>query len=181
MTAAIGEPDGERIARWVREHSRALRGYVLALVRREDAADDLVQETFRRAWTARERYREQGQERAYLLRIADRLVFDRSRRLGVEVCVDEATWPEIEPEATTPLPLDELAARETNVELTLALEELSPVQKRVLLLRYFADLSFEQIAETLDCPLSTALSHCRRGLIALRKELGEKVLTEKVG
>jgi RNA polymerase sigma-70 factor (ECF subfamily) len=175
MTAANGEPDGQRIARWVCEHGRALHGYVLALVRRPEAADDVVQEVFRRAWIARDRYHEQGHERAYLLRIADRLVVDRSRRLGLEIHVDDATWKQVEPAINNPEPGDLLAAAETNTELAAALDCLTSTQKRVLLLRYFGDLTFEQIAETLGCPLSTALSHCRRGLIALRRLLPEEV------
>lgn len=175
MAAANGEPGGQRIARWVREHGRALRGYVLALVRRPEAADDVVQEVFRRAWIARDRYQDQGHERAYLLRIADRLVVDRSRRLGLEIHVDDATWKQVEPASDDPEPGDAIAMVETSAELTAALERLSSTQKRVLLLRYFGDLTFEQIAETLGCPLNTALSHCRRGLIALRRLLPEEV------
>src|SRR6266436_3717032 len=106
----------ERIARWVREHARAVRGYLLGLVRRADMADDLMQEVFQRAWQARDRYRDEGHERAFLLRIADRLVIDRSRRLGVEINIDEATWRTVEPPAPTELPLDALASGETNEE-----------------------------------------------------------------
>src|SRR5947209_2916413 len=98
----------ERLERWVREHAGAVRGYVLALVRRADAADDLVQEVFERAWQARGRYRDEGHERAYLLRIADRLVIDRSRRQRREINLDDATWHEVEPAADFQSPLDEL-------------------------------------------------------------------------
>jgi DNA-directed RNA polymerase specialized sigma24 family protein len=42
-----------------------------------------------------------------------------------------------------------------------------------MLLRYYGQLTFEQIALTLGCPLNTALSHCRRGLERLRKQLVE--------
>ena len=52
-----------------------------------------------------------------------------------------------------------------------ALDQLSVPQRRVLLLRYYGDMSFEEIAATLECPLNTALSHCRRGLLALRRLL----------
>src|SRR5258705_13341165 len=90
-----------RIARWVREHARSVRGYLLGLIRRPDVADDLVQEVFQRAWRARDRYRDEGHERAFLLKIADRLVIDRSRQLGLEVNVDDATWHEVEPAAPT--------------------------------------------------------------------------------
>src|SRR5262245_66289116 len=95
MSAADArQTPGERIDRWVREHARAIRGYVLGLVRRADVADDVVQEVFQRAWQARDRYRDEGHERAYLLRIADRLVVDRRRRLKGELNVDGVTWHE---------------------------------------------------------------------------------------
>jgi RNA polymerase sigma-70 factor, ECF subfamily len=170
---ACRRPD-ERIARWVREHARSVRGYLLGLVRRPDVADDLLQEVFRRAWQSADRYRDEGHDRAYLLRIADRLVVDRSRRLGREVNLDDASWHEVEPEAESVSPLDDLAQDETSAELTAALAQLSLAQRRVLLLRYFGDLTFEEIAQALDCPLGTALSHCRRGLTALRKLMTAK-------
>src|SRR3954463_6933867 len=90
----------DRMARWGHEHARAIRGYLLGVVRRTADADDLVQETFRRAWQARERYREQGQERAYLLRIADRLACDRLRQRGREVQLDDDGWQAREPRNT---------------------------------------------------------------------------------
>lgn len=169
------QPAGERIARWFREHGRSVRGYLLGMVRRPDVADDLLQEVFQRAWKARDRYRDEGHERAYLLRIADRLVVDRSRRLGLELTVDEAVWREVEPAADEALPLDGLASAETSQQLAAALERLTPAQRRVLLLRFFGDLTFEEIAQQLGCPLGTALSHCRRGLIALRRLITESV------
>jgi RNA polymerase sigma-70 factor (ECF subfamily) len=167
-------PADYRITRWVREHARAVRGYVFGLVRRTDVADDLVQQVFERAWQARERYREEGHERAFLMRIADRLVIDHCRRLKLEVNVDDATWHEIEPADGAGQPLEEISRSETNAELTAALHQLTPAQTRVLLLRFFGELTFEQIAETLDCPLGTVLSHCRRGLSALRQLLAAK-------
>src|SRR5262245_24819266 len=169
MSAADARPTAdERIDRWVREHARAIRGYVLGLVRRADVADDVVQEVFQRAWQARDRYRDEGHERAYLLRIADRLVVDRSRRRKRELNVDDVTCHEVEPGAGSELPQDFLARGEAHQEITAALNALSDAQKRVLLLRFFGDLTFEEIAEALECPLGTAISHCRRGLIALR-------------
>src|SRR5712672_2174886 len=89
----------ELIARWVRKHALAVRGYLLGTTGRHDVADDLVQEVFQRAWQARDRYHEVGYERAYLLKIADRLVIDRSRRLGLEINLDERSWHEIEPDS----------------------------------------------------------------------------------
>jgi len=53
------------------------------------------------------------------------------------------------------------------------LASLSPPQRRALLLRYYGDLSFAEIAAIMGCPLGTALSHCRRGLLKLRELLVE--------
>jgi RNA polymerase sigma factor (sigma-70 family) len=160
-----------RITRWVHEHAAAVRGYLLGLVRRYDAADDLLQEVFQRAWQSRDRYRDEGHERAFLLRIADRLVIDKSRRRRRETTIDDATWHDVEPAAAENSPLDRLVAGDLSGELCGALDRLTEAQKRVLLLRYFGELTFEEIASTLGCPLGTALSHCRRGLAAMRKQL----------
>ena len=48
-----GQSGEERLAQWVREHARAVRGYLLGMVRRPDVADDLLQDVFQRAWQAR--------------------------------------------------------------------------------------------------------------------------------
>lgn len=174
MTAKGSSRDAELLSRWVREHGRVLRAFLLGLVGRPDVADDLMQDVFRRAWQARGRYQDQGRERAYLLTIADRLACDRSRRLGVEVNVDDEAWQRLEPAADDSSPLDELARGETGGELAAALDALSPSQRRVLLLRYFSDLEFAEIADLMEIPVNTALSHAHRGLLALRKLMTEK-------
>lgn len=163
--------DEARMIRWVTEHGGAVRGYLLGLVRRDDLADDLAQEVFRRAWQARDRYTEQGAPRAYLLRIADRLACDHARRSHREITLDDEAWGEVEPAAAGGSPGEPLLKSEERRELAEALDQLSVPQRRVLLLRYYGDMSFEEIAATLECPLNTALSHCRRGLLALRRLL----------
>jgi RNA polymerase sigma-70 factor (ECF subfamily) len=161
-------PD-ELLASWVREHSAAIRGYALALIRRPDVADDVLQEVFRRAWQVRDSFRRQGQDRAFLIRIADHLVCDRARRLGRELNLDETGWQTQEPSADGSDPAELAQWREAEQDLTVAIEQLSPAQRRVLLMRYFGGLEFADIAEQIGCPLNTALSHCRRGLQTLRR------------
>ena len=165
--------DAQRLADWGREHGRAVRGYLLAMVGRADVAEDLTQEVFCRAWQARRRYRERGNARAYLLRIADRLVCDRGRKAGREITLDEEKWKRIEPAGRDAEPSASVAGAEAIEQLATALESLSAVQRRVLLLRYYGELSFAEIARVIDCPLNTTLSHARRGLLALRKLLVE--------
>ena len=66
-------------------------------------------------------------------------------------------------------PAEAAAGREQSEQLAAAMDLLSAVQQRVLLLRYYGQLSFAEIAEIIECPLNTTLSHCRRGLETLRK------------
>jgi RNA polymerase sigma-70 factor, ECF subfamily len=168
--------DGDRLAQWVREHGRAVRGYLLGIVRRADVADDLVQETFWRAWRSRHKYQESGTARAYLFKIADRLACDHCRSVGKEIHLNDEAWNQVEPASNVEAPPDRLAWNESRRQLAEALDALSPPQRRVLLLRYYGDLEFGQIAELCECPLGTVLSHCHRGLRALRKLLVEKIL-----
>jgi RNA polymerase sigma-70 factor (ECF subfamily) len=166
--------DEHLFADWVREHGKAVRGFVWASVRRMDVAEELTQDVFCRAWRARASYREQGSARAYLLRIADRLVCDRGRRAGTQVNLDGDGWKACEPTSRVADPAVAAVRAEQNELLAAALDQLTPPQRRVLLLRYYGQFSFVEIADMVDCPLNTALSHCRRGLEALRALLVEK-------
>lgn len=170
------DPSAERVTQWVQEHGPAVRGYLRALVRHDAEADDLAQEVFRRAWTARDSYQEQGTARSYLLRIADRLVCDRARRMRREVNLDSQAWESIEPQARTGDPIRWMGHSEAQRQLAEALDQLTPAQRRVLLLRYYGQMSFTEIAHTMNSPLNTVLSHCHRGLRTLRRILVESPL-----
>jgi RNA polymerase sigma-70 factor, ECF subfamily len=167
------DSDRKRVTGWFHQHGPAVRGYVLAMVRRADVADDVLQETFRKAWEARSRYREEGAARTYLLRIADRLLVDRARRSRRETTVEATVWEQCESGSEADDPARTAEQSEQRRRLAEALAELTPPQQRVLLLRYYGEMSFAEIAETLGCPLSTALSHARRGLNALRQRITE--------
>jgi RNA polymerase sigma factor (sigma-70 family) len=79
----------------------------------------------------------------------------------------------VEPAQPAAAPEEALARAEMSRQLAATLDSLSEPQRRVLLLRYYGELSFAEIATMLECPVSTALSHCHRGLQTLRKLLVE--------
>jgi len=88
-----------------------------------------------------------------------------------ECQLDEEAWRGHEPAARDESPEMALMRSEAAEKLRDALDRISPAQQRVLLLRYFGQLSFQEIATVVDCPLNTVLSHARRGLLALRQIL----------
>jgi RNA polymerase sigma-70 factor (ECF subfamily) len=171
----------EELTRWVRDHGHAVQGFLQALVRDRDAAEDLLQEVFCRAWQARDRYAETGKERSYLLRIADRLACDRARCPKREQVLSVAEWQQVEPVNGEEPPWEGLAHDETRRQLAAALDALSEPQRRTLLLRFYGEMEFSEIAQTMGCPLNTVLSHNRRGLLAMKDLLQEKCLTRKKG
>jgi RNA polymerase sigma-70 factor, ECF subfamily len=174
---SVSKPsDDARIAEWDRVHGPPVRAFLLARVRRADVADDLKQEVFCRAWKARDNYREQGTSLAYLLKIADRLACDWGRRTGPARNLDDEAWKRHEPVCSAPGPPDEATGGERTRQLAEALGHLSEVQQRVLLLRYYGQMTFAEIAEATGCPLNTALSHCHRGLEALRRILVDSII-----
>ena len=177
---ASDNADRERLTHWVREYSRAVRGFLGAMLPCADLAEDLTQEVFRRAWQARTGYREQGTPRAYLIRIADRLACDWFRSNGArqarreQPLVSVATGGDDAGDPGSHVgPELQLIRAEEQEKLHLCIDRLTEHQRRVLTLRYFGNMEFSEIAATMQIPLNTALSHCRRGLLALRELLAE--------
>jgi RNA polymerase sigma-70 factor, ECF subfamily len=66
--------------------------------------------------------------------------------------------------------LDRVAAGEIRV----VLERLPEIQREVIILAFYGQLSHAEIAEALDLPLGTVKARMRRGLHALREELGDR-------
>lgn len=160
----------ERFAQWVAEFRQSIHGYLLAMTQDVHLAEDLVQETFCKAWTHREQYVEQGTPGAYLFRIADRILTDYHRKKRETLC-DETVWEGLALEDQAVFPDEKLQQQEEILQLQKTLRLLTPIQQRVLTLRYFSQLKFIEISQITGIPLNTVLSHVHRGLEELRKRM----------
>ncbi len=155
-----------------------LYGYFHRATGNRHDAEDLVGEIMLRLVRRLSSYDERGRFEQWLFRIAANLVRDRIRRrkaaptvgtLAGEVA--DGTGP-LGAVATRAGPVGEaLAAREQRDELMAALETLDETTRQMIVLRHFADMSFAEIAELMNCPLGTALAKVHRGLKALRRRL----------
>lgn len=162
------EAKNEQITTWTAQYGGLVRGYLMSMVRRADVADDLSQEVFLRAWKGLDLYAEQGEAKAYLMKIAYRVVCNAKRRRSMEVNVDDKTWTAVEPVDAKADPARNVHQTELNATLSAVLDQLSEAEKKVLTLRYFGEMKFNEIADLIEMPLNTVLSHARRGLARMR-------------
>jgi RNA polymerase sigma-70 factor (ECF subfamily) len=142
-------------------HASALLRLARRLSRHD--ADDLVQETFARALAARHRYTPGTNGRAWLMRILCNLAVSEQRRRTR----DERLRARVVARAAAPLVCEPRDALD-EAALTRALAALAPAERRVIELADVDELSYREIAETLECPIGTVMSRLHRARRRLR-------------
>jgi RNA polymerase sigma-70 factor, ECF subfamily len=137
---------------------------LLAYFRRQptlaNSAEDLLQDTFVRAFRGFDRLRKSVSPRAYLFGIARHVGLDALRRLRPM----EAMPAEIAPAGHTD-------KNERLESMRAAIEELPDVHREVLHLKLHHELSYAEIAEVLGVPLGTVRSRLHHAVIRLRNRL----------
>ncbi|MEU5792124.1 sigma-70 family RNA polymerase sigma factor [Streptomyces sp. NPDC047813] len=132
-------------------------------------AEDVTQTVFLAAWRGRHGYRPaRGPLPAWLVGIARRKIADalaaRTRRSDVTVAAARESARPQDPSSAQ----DAVLSR---VDVTRELRRLPEVQRRVLCLAFYGDLTQTQIAHVTGWPLGTVKSHARRGLLRLAGNL----------
>lgn len=134
------------------------------------AARDAAQNTFLEVFRYLPRYRPRGKFKAFLHRVLlnQCRMLQRSRRYDLAAREQLQVAPEWN---ASDLPDEQLLAREKRREVERALGRLSKKLRNVLVLRYAAELSHEEIADVLKIPLGTVKSRLFAGLAKLRRVL----------
>ena len=127
-------------------------------------ADDLVQETFVRAYLARSRFRPGSNGRAWLHRILEHAAISELRREGSRRRL-EASY-----QIDGPLAPDEEPAQSID-PLKSALERLGEKERAVVELRFYAGLRYREIAALKGIPIGTVMSRLHRAQRKLRNVL----------
>lgn len=159
----------------VERHHRVLFGYLARRVG-PDVSEELVSETFARAFALRDRYdTERADARPWLFGIATNLLRNhlrsevRQMRAYARSGVDDVHHPD---EAATDARVD---AGTHSPALARALAGLAAGDRDVLLMYAWGDLSYEEIAQALDIPVGTVRSRLNRARRQLRDSLPELV------
>jgi RNA polymerase sigma-70 factor (ECF subfamily) len=150
-----------------RAHALALR-----ITHRHELAEEVCVETYWQLWREADRYDSQrGEPLAWLMVVVRSRALDTLRRLDRAISYAE---PEIFLEAEAcPLgsPLDRVMASERHSALGQALTALTPVQRQMIGLAFYKDLSHQEICDQTGLPLGTVKSHLKRAQNTLRLAL----------
>jgi RNA polymerase sigma-70 factor, ECF subfamily len=159
------------------------RVYSLAygMLRNEQDATDLSQETFVKAWQAIRGFKKNASFYTWLYRITTNLCIDfvRKRDRRPTVPFEEAVDPEADVDveiapSSQPLPSEEVQRKELREQINVALRELSPEHRAVIQLREFDGLDYAEIAKAVGCQIGTVMSrlhYARKHLQKLLKEV----------
>lgn len=166
----------------VRRYRQRVYTLALGMVRNEQDATDLCQETFVKGWQAIRGFKKNASFYTWLYRITTNLCIDHSRRnrrwttveFQEEVDRDADIGIEVPP-SNQPLPTDEVRRRELRELIEAALEQLSPEHRVVIQLREFDGLDYAAIAKVVGCSIGTVMSRLHYARKHMQKLL-EKVL-----
>jgi RNA polymerase sigma-70 factor (ECF subfamily) len=162
----------------VNRHKNRVFTSIMLIVKDEDVAEDLLQDSFIKAIHTMKggRYNEEGKFSSWISRIAHNLAIDHFRK--------EKRNPTIQLEdnikAFNSLSYSEDSAEalqikeETFARLKAMIDLLPENQKEVLIMRHYADMSFQEIADATGVSINTALGRMRYALINLRKKMSNQ-------
>ncbi len=155
------------------KHRKHVYHYFRKQTRDSDLAEDLTQETFIKAFLALQqgRYTDNNNFQGWILRIARNLYFDTFRKKKTVVYNKMSLEQTRHVKSKNILPDESLILFEDSQIIRKAIKELKPVQKDVLILRYYGNLSFREIAETMNCNVNTVLGRMRYALENIRKQM----------
>lgn len=146
-------------------HHRALYNFFLRLTGSREASEDLVQDVFLRMLKYRDSYRPGTLFRSWMYRIARNARLDHGRKHPEQAhLADDAAGLE----SPVPGPQDTLAQRQELALLRAALARLPEEKREVLILSRFQQLSYEEMAELLECTVGAVKVRVHRALEELR-------------
>ena len=179
LVTAYANGDNEAFDALLLRHKTRLFNYIFQMVRDRDLSDDIFQETFVKAITTikQGRYNDMGKFSAWLYRIARNLVVDtfRAQRNEGSLSTDDTDYDILNRrELAEDTIEDVMVDLQIEEDLRRLIDELPDVQREVLNLRYYRELSFKEIAELTGVSINTALGRMRYAILNLRRLAKEK-------
>jgi len=179
LVVAYAEGNNSAFDVLLSRHKSNVYSYIYFIVKNRELAEDIFQETFVKAIVTikQGRYTENGKFRAWINRIAHNLIIDNYRQEKNEQTISN---DECETDLFNNSKLsdgtieDEMVKTQILNDVKKLIEYLPDNQKEVLLLRYYQDLSFKEIADITGVSINTALGRMRYAILNMRRMADEK-------
>jgi len=158
-------------------HRSAIYHIVLKIVRDREAVEDLVQETFMKAFASLATYRSEYKFSTWLYRIAANAAIDYLRKKRLKTLSLDAPVHGSDDMGSIDIPdysyspEKEIEEREKRISINDAIDSLPEKYRLVIVYRHKDDKSYEEIAEALDIPIGTVKARIFRARELLKKKL----------
>ena len=152
-----------------------LFSYIYFVVRDEDKANDLFQETFVKVNTKlhQGRYVDSGKFSAWIIRIAHNVIMDWYRDLRARNLIEPTEENDLSKLSTNNVLDSNVENRFVNEQIMTDVKKmmnlLPPTQREVVFMRFYQNLSFKEIAELTGVSINTSLGRMRYAIINLRR------------
>ena len=164
--------DTQAFGELVRRYERDVFNLAYRMLNDWGEAEDAAQEAFLRAYAHLDRYDQQRSFKTWLLSIASNHCIDRLRRRRLTMLsLDEPLPPHPALTSNTPGPEEATLANERSAQVQKLLDELNPDYRVAVILRYWYDYSYAEIAEMLE----TTESAIKSRLFRARQTLANKL------
>ncbi|SHF68542.1 RNA polymerase sigma-70 factor, ECF subfamily [Mariniphaga anaerophila] len=175
------EGDQNSLEFLIHRHKSRVYSYILLIVKNQELAEDIFQETFIKVIRSlkRGKYVENGKFVSWVLRISHNLIIDHFRREKLQGTIsNDSTEVDIfNSQKFSDFTIeDEMVYSQILSEVKELVKELPDDQQQVIYMRHYMDLSFKEIAEQTGVSINTALGRMRYALINLRKLIKQKNL-----
>ena len=168
LLAACARRDRAALARLYQLSSAKLFGVALRIVRREDWAEDVLQECYLRIWDHAQEYRAGlAAPMTWMTSIVRNRCLDWLRRPSFEVPDEEGALAAAAA-SEFPGPLARLERSTEAAEIARCLKGLEAKQRQAIMLAFYEGLSHSELASHLREPLGTVKTWVRRGLMRLK-------------
>lgn len=174
LIALYVEGDNNAFDALVERHKVRVYTYICGYVKDEELADDIFQETFVKVISTikQGRYVENGRFAAWITRIAHNLIIDFFRQEKSEnVQSADGTGVNIlnRKELSEATIEDDLVLSQIHADVRRMVMQLPDNQRQVLVMRYYKNMSFKEIADVTKVSINTALGRMRYAIINMRR------------
>lgn len=181
LVKAYSNGNNEAFDILLKRHQDRVFNYIIRIVKNEDLANDIFQDTFVKAITTirQGRYIEHGKFPAWITRIAHNLIIDFYRQEKNENVqssdsddVDLLNRKELSEETIE----DIIITEQIHEDVRYLIDELPESQREVLKMRYYQNMSFKEIADATGVSINTALGRMRYAIMNMRRIAANKEL-----